>query len=88
MTQQLEQLDKEIADVIAMADDAQQAYQSERHPERQARLQEAWQQCLKEKEMLIAVLLPQRRALESQLKIAGMCIPLPSNTAQCELLKP
>lgn len=72
VTQRLEQLDKEIANAATKADNAQQAYQSERDPQQEAKLEKIWQQLLKDKEALFAG----RKALEAQLTAPGVHAPL------------
>ena len=72
MTQRLEQLDKEIANVTAEAKEAQQAWLSATDPQQEAKLEKIWQQLLKYLEALIA----ERKALEAPLTGPGVHAPL------------
>ena len=72
MTQRLEQLDKEIANVFAEAKEAQEAWLSATDSQQEAKLEKIWQQLMKDKEALFA----ERKALEAQLTGPGVHAPL------------
>lgn len=72
LNKRLEQLNKEIAEVIAKADNAQQAYEMERGPVQEGKLKIIWEQRLKDKEMLLPMLLKQRKSLEDHLPFPGV----------------